>query len=230
MLPARLVLFAFFQALFAAGFWLAGANRAWKQSAAWWPFTVTLTNLTCLWLMTRAFLQEGRSYWTLFRFDRAHWKGDLLALLGLMIIAAPVAMLPNNLLARALYGDALAPMRQFLLPLPAWALYAGMLLFPVTQGLVELAFYFLYLMPRLTAETRRPWLGYVLASLFLGLQHLSVPLVLDGRFIAWRGLMFIPFAFFMGAIIKWRPRLFPYLAIGHALIDFATMTMYLTPF
>ena len=42
-------------------------------------------------------------------------------------------------------------------------------------------------------------------------------------------LMFMPFAFVVGAALKWRPRLFPYFAILHGLIDLAAMTVYLIP-
>ncbi len=230
MLPARMILFFLFQLIFAAGFFLAGSAAGWDQSAAWWPFTVVFTNGICLALLVRLYRKEGCRFWDIFRVDRQHVKSDLLLLLLFTVIAGPVSMLPNQMLARALYGDALAPARLFLAPLPLWAVYsAGLLLFPITQGLAELATYFMYIMPRLGALTR-PWLGYALASLFLGIQHVMMPLRFDARFITWRLLMYIPFAFLVGAMIKWRPRMFPYLAIVHVLIDFATAVMYLTPF
>ncbi len=67
-----------------------------------------------------------------------------------------------------------------------------------------------------------------IASLFLGLQHATLPLILDGRFVLWRALMYLPFAFYIGAILKLRPRLLPFLVIGHALIDLATVAVYFT--
>jgi hypothetical protein len=230
LLPARLLLFALFQALIALGFMLGGSLSAWERSAAWWPFTVTLTNVVCLLLLTRLYRHEGNNYWQIFRFERGRAKGDLLALLGILVVSGPVAFLPNPMLANALFGDTLAPMGMFMQPLPDWAIYSGMLLFPVTQGLVELPFYFIYVMPRLGMLTGKPWLAYILASLLLGLQHLAAPLLFDGRFIIWRGLMFLPFAFLVGLALKWRPRLLPYLVIVHILMDFAAMTVYLTGF
>jgi hypothetical protein len=223
-------MFASFQALFALGFMLGGSTSPWEHSAAWWPFTVTLTNIVCLALLILLYRQEDRNYWDIFRFERRHIKGDLLALLGIMVISGPVAFLPNPVLANVLFGDALAPMGMFMQPLPDWAVYSGMLLFPVTQGLVELPFYFMYVMPRLGVRTGKPWLAYTLASLLLGLQHLTAPLLFDGRFIIWRGLMFLPFAFLVGLALKWRLRLLPYLVIVHILMDFAAMTVYLTGF
>jgi membrane protease YdiL (CAAX protease family) len=228
LLPARLVLFLFFQALFAAGIALTGPD-AWQQSARWWTAAVSLTNLVCLFLLVRFYREEGGSYRALFRIQRKHVKGDLLALLGMMLIAGPVSMLPNTMLASALYGDSLAPARLLFAPLPEGGLFFALVLFPITQGLVELAYYFLYVMPRL-AQKINPWLAYILASFFLGIQHVAVPLLFDSRFILWRALMYLPFAFLIGGILKWRPRLLPYVAIVHMLIDLAAAAMYLMPF
>ena len=52
-----------------------------------------------------------------------------------------------------------------------------------------------------------------------------MPLLFDMRFILWRGLMYIPFALLLGIVIHWRPRMLPYFAIVHVLMDasFATM-------
>lgn len=51
---------------------------------------------------------------------------------------------------------------------------------------------------------------------------MAMPLLFDVRFIAWRWLMFLPFAFMVGILLHWRPRLLPYLVIVHILIDTAT--------
>ena len=200
LLPGRMALFVFFQALIAAGFALGGIRNAWHESAAWWPVTVTLTNLTCLGLLVRLYRQEGRRDWDIFRIQRKNVKGDLLALLGLMVITGPVSMLPNTMLAAALYEDALAPVRLFLAPLPPFGLFFALVMFPITQGLVELAFYFVYIMPRLARQIN-PWLAYLLAAFFLGIQHLAIPLRLDPRFMLWRGVMYIPFAFLVGGAL-----------------------------
>jgi len=56
MLVARLVLFIGIQALFALGFLMAGFPNAWKTSANWWPFVVTITNFISVQLaMTSSF-------------------------------------------------------------------------------------------------------------------------------------------------------------------------------
>lgn len=45
---------------------------------------------------------------------------------------------------------------------------------------------------------------------------------------AWRGLMFIPFAFGTGILLYWRPRLLPYVAFIHFLMDLSFGAMLLS--
>jgi hypothetical protein len=82
-----------------------------------------------------------------------------------------------------------------------------------------------YVMPRLEAQTGRRWLAVVLPAFFLGAQHVAAPLILNGRFVAWRVLMFMPFAFLVALAMRWRPRLLPYLAVVHVLMDLSAAAM-----
>lgn len=228
MLFSRISLFIGFQALFAVAFWLAGTAGAWEMSAAWWPFTVTLTNAVCLVALVTLFRTEGANYWRVFEIRRETLKGDLLALLGTLVLLGPVSFLPNILLAGWLFGDAQIVLNLLVRPLPMWAAYAGLVLFPITQGLVELATYFLYVMPRLEGQGMARWQAVGLTSLVLGLQHIGVPFLFDGRYLVWRGLMFIPFAFLAGIVLRWRPSLLPYMAAIHVLMDAAFAAMLLS--
>jgi hypothetical protein len=52
--------------------------------------------------------------------------------------------------------------------------------------------------------------------------------VFDVRFIIWRAFMFMPFAFLVGIVLRWRPSLLPYLAVIHVLLDAAFASMLLS--
>lgn len=227
MLFLRLTLFVGIQALFALGFWLAGAARAWENSANWWPFVVTIVNFICIVLLVWLYRREGKRFWDIFRFQKEYVKRDLLALAGLLVLLGPVSYLPNLWLGTQLFGDPQRPLDLMLRPLPLWAAYASIVLFPVTQGLAELPTYFLYSMPRLEAQGLARWLAVSLASLMLAFQHIAIPFLFNSRYLVWRGLMFLPFAFLAGIVLRWRPRLLPYMVIIHVLMDmfFATMLL-----
>jgi hypothetical protein len=189
---------------------------------------VTFTNLVCLFLLTRFYQGEGKRYWDIFRLDRAHMKSDLLLLLVFLVITGPIAYFPNILLGTALFGDQLAPQRMLIGSLPLWAAWAAFFFFPITQGLVELPTYFMYSLPRISEQTGRPWLALTLTALALGMQHFAVPLLFDWRFVTWRLLMFIPFAFMAGFLLQRRPRLMPYMAVVHIVLDMGTAFFFIT--
>ncbi len=227
VLAHRLVLFLIWQALIAVGYLVMGHSAPWSASAAWWPVSVTLTNLVTIAYLRRQAAREGVSYWQLIGavFDRQHVTRDLLTVLGVLIAAAPAAMLPNIGLAQLLFGDPMAPVAMFAQPLPVAVALMAMVLFPLTIAFAELPFYFGYVMPRLAAG--RPGYGWpvILPAFVLAAQHVTLPLIPDPRFILWRLGMFIPFALLLGFVLRWRPRLLPYLMAVHALIDLSAASM-----
>ena len=227
LLFGRTALFILLQALFALAYAAGVSTGAWDGGAGCWPFGVTIANLIILAGLVVLFRREGQNYWEIFQVRREHFKSDLLVMLGFLVVAGPAGFLPNVLLAGWLFGDSQQVLPLLIHPLPYWAVYLSMLIFPLTQGLVELAVYFLYVMPRLAANGLPRWLAFGLPVLMLGLQHAALPLVFDLRFIAWRGLMFLPFSLVVGALLAWRPRLLPYLAVVHVLMDVSFAAMLL---
>ncbi|MBX3001354.1 MAG: hypothetical protein KF893_22725 [Caldilineaceae bacterium] len=227
LLFGRTALFVIVQSIFAIGFLLAGASTTWDQGANWWPFSVTITNLICLIAMIALYRAEGKNYWEIFRIRRQTLGGDLLVLLGSMLIIGSIGFFPNVWLASWLFEDSQIALDLLVRPLPLWAAYASLLLFPITQGLVELALYFTYVMPRLDARPFPDLRPVILPALMLGFQHFAIPLIFDSRFLLWRGLMYVPFAFAIGVMLHWRPRLLPYFAIIHVLMDLSFAIMLL---
>ena len=225
MLIARLGLFAAMQALIALLLLLQGIPSPWYESARWWVFSVIMTNvLTILWLI-RLFRLEGKRYMDVLRFERKTFWNDLGLAIVAFILAAPIGFLPGQVIAKTLFGTSDIPVAMMYRLLPLWAILVG-ILFPVTIALSELPTYFRYAMPRLEQQLSNGWLAWVLASIALSLQHITIPLILDWRFILWRGLMFLPFALFLGLLLKFRPRLLPYLMVAHFLIDLLALSTY----
>jgi hypothetical protein len=154
-------------------------------------------------------------------------KQDLLFMLGFLVIGGLLGYLPNILSAKWLFGDPKVALDLLVQPLPVWAAVTSVALFPLLQGLVEIPTYMLYTMPRLEAQGMRPWLAIVLASFFLSFQHMFAPFLPDGRFIAYRLVMFLPFSLLVAIVMRIRPRLMPYMAVVHALMDMSVAVMFL---
>ncbi len=227
MLFSRLVLFAAWQGVIALAFALQGNPDSWGASVAWWPLTVTLTNLASIGLLRLVANAEGLRLRDLYRVERHSIWREVLLSLGALVISAPLSMLPNTILGNLLFGDASQTATMMFRPLPVAAVYGLMLLFVITIPFAELPTYFSYVMPRLTALTGKGWVALVVSAFMLSAQHIAFPLIFDARFILWRLLMFLPFALWIGFALYKRPRLLPYLMVGHALIDSTLLFMLL---
>ena len=226
MLISRSVLFIIAQTLIALVLVMTGTSAAWSEAARWWIFFPIFTNVGSILLLISVFRAEGKRYLDILRFNRQTWKTDLLWFFGSGLIGFPIASIPMNVLGQAIFGDAMAPIHMLFRPLPMWALMVG-LLFPATMAFAEMPTYFGYAMPRLF-NGKSPWLAYIVASVFLSLQHIFLPFYADWNYILWRGLMYLPFALYAGLMVKLRPNLLPYFAIVHALMDVTVLTVYLT--
>lgn len=226
MLISRSALFLFFQLLIALMFAMTGTASAWNESSRWWTFMAFLANFASIYLLMRVFKAEGKRYWDAIRFSRATVKTDLIWFFLSSLVGMPIAAAPMNILGAWIFGDPMTPTYMLFRSLPAWA-FALSFLFPLTIAFAELPTYFGYVMPRLEAQLKNGWLAWLIASLFLAAQHMFLPLILDGGFMLWRLLMYLPFALFAGLMIKFRPTLLPYYMIVHALIDISAVLVYL---
>jgi hypothetical protein len=227
MLGFRSLLFLFLQTLIAVTFLLEGSSEAWNESVAWWPFAVILTNLAGLGLLIRFYKQEGNSFWKVFIIERKSIKSDLIFMLGFLFIGGLIGYLPNIFCARWLFGDPQVALDMLVRPLPSWAAITGLIFFPLLQGLVEIPTYMLYAMPRLEAGGLRPWMAVGMASFWLSAQHIFAPFLPDARFIVYRLVMFLPFAILVGLVMRARPRLMPFMAVVHVLMDMSVAIMFL---
>ena len=148
-------------------------------------------------------------------------------MLGFLTIAGPLDYLPNIFSAQWLFGNTQAALGLLVRPLPIRAAITSFVFFPLSQAIVEIPTYVLAAVPRIEALGVRPWLAVSLAGLFLSLQHIFVPFIPDLRYIAYRMIMFMPFAILIVIILHWRPRLMPYLAVVHFLMDLSISIMIL---
>lgn len=219
MLFSRLILFAVFQALIALLYVVNGQSSAWESSAAWWQITAALASLCSLAALQYFLRREGLGLKDLYHIEREYWKKDALTVLGLMVLAMIIAMLPNPLLSSWLFGDPEGAVPLLFRPLPTWAVWLNLIVFPISIALSELPIYMGYALPRIEALSGSAWKGIAAAGLMLAAQHITLPLLFDGRFILYRFAMYLPLALFMAIVLRWKPRLLPYMMIIHGLMD-----------
>lgn len=221
MLCSRLLLFAFFQGLIAL--W----SNSWLESGKYWMLAATLTNIVSIVLLARLFKQEGMGYFTLFRFSKSQWKKDITLFLGIALLSIPLVLVPSLMLSNWLWGNTTYYHQVLFQSMPLYMVYFLLVAFPVTIAFAELPTYFGYIMPRLKKSLTPKWLALSLPVFFLAIQHCTLPLVFEAKFIFFRGLMYMPLALMLGIALHKRPSLLPYLAILHGLLDAMAATLLL---
>lgn len=227
VLLSRTLLFAIFQVLIAMVLHFSNSTSPWSDSAGWWTFSALFANLVSIMLLVWLFQQEKKRYFDLLSFSRRTMWKDIGITFLTMIVLLPLSIFPNQWLATWLFGSNEIAFSLFFRPLPLWAGLVS-ILYPITIAFSELPTYFGYAMPRLEKQSGNGWFAWAVASFFLAFQHITLPLILDWRFMFWRFGMFIPLAFLLGLWLKIRPQLLPYFMIVHALLDMSTVIILLT--
>jgi membrane protease YdiL (CAAX protease family) len=218
VLPLRTVLFPLIQAALTGAFLLSGRANPWEAASAWWPVYLILANAITFVILLALVRREGLSYADLWRNARRNLgskRRETLIWVALIlgsVVAGGVGFAGAAIL---LYGG---QMPEFVSALPMWAAWLSLLVMPLSIALVELPAYFGYVMPRLEAATGRRWLPLLLAAFFLALQHSTLPLLFDLRFILFRFVQMILLALFLGLIYHRTRRLAPLLVL-HFLAD-----------
>lgn len=221
MLISRTFLFAFFQVI------IALLLSSWAESTRYWMLTATLTNVISIIFLIILFRKEKINYLSIFHFIKDSWKKDLLIFSGLAIISLLFVMIPPLLLESGFLGDSGYFQEILFQPISPYLMYFLLFAFPITIGFAELATYFGYIMPRLKKHLPSKWLVVLLPVFFLSIQHCTLPLVFDAKFILFRGLTYLPFALLLGIVLYKRPSLLPHFAILHVALDGSAALMFL---
>ena len=221
LLWSRSLLFLAAQAAIVAVLAAAGTREPLWSSAAWWPISATIANLLGLALLGWRLRAEGVRWRDLLLATAGSWQRDGVIALALLPLLAVAAVLPPILVAQLLWGDPTVGQTLLLAPLPGWAAWTALLLFPVTTAAVELPTYGGYVLPRLRAAGLPVFAAVAVVGLVLGVQHGALPFVPASQFFAWRATAFIPFALALIGLLAWRPRLLPWFVGVHFLMDAA---------
>ena len=219
VLGLRISLAVLFQTSLAILFLAAGSADPWRAAADWWLAWFAAVSVVNLVIIRALLHAEGRRLRDLYRFASVGRSADLKWVAIALGVAVPLTVVPNLLVSQMLWGSGDAAAALTFRPLPLIGAAILVVAFPMVHALAELPTYFGYVMPRLETMTGWGWRAMLIAALVLSTQHVVLPLLFDWRFLVWRALMFLPFAVWIGFVVRRRPTTLPYLVIGHALLD-----------
>ena len=222
VLSSRLIMFLFFQMIIA--FFLSSLG----DSVKYWTLTATLTNIISIIILIILLKEEKTSFLSLFQFQKERIKVDLIWFIVLLIISVPLAIVPSLALSNLLWENTEYYHQVLFQPINKTLLYFLLFAYPISTGLAELTTYFGFVMPRLKDQMKSPGIVIALPVIAFSLQHCTLPLVFEGKFILFRGLMYLLFSLVYGVTIYKRPSLLPWLVILQVLIYILPMTMLLS--
>ena len=207
---------------------IASFLNSFGDSVKYWTLTATLTNILSIIILIILLKEEKTSFLSLFQFQKEKIKADLIWFLVILIISVPLAIAPSLALSNLLWGNTEYYHQVLFQPINKTLLYFLLFAYPISTGLAELTTYFGFVMPRLKDQMNSPWIVIALPVIAFSLQHCTLPLVFEGKFILFRGLMYLLFSLVYGVTIYKRPSLLPWLAILQILIYILPMTMLLS--
>ncbi|USK72091.1 CPBP family intramembrane glutamic endopeptidase [Peribacillus asahii] len=217
LLMMRTLLFIVFGAVFVGLFSVLGSETPLKAAEKWWPFQAILANIATYFILRSFLRKEGIPYKSMFNYQKGSQRKYAVETLWLVLVGFVLGGVSLYVAAYLLFGTFSLPTTMFQ-EIPVWALVLALILFPLTNGLVETPTYIGYALPRLYAITGKQWLAIILAGLALAFQHVALPLVFDIPYMLWRFLSFIPLALTLGFIYMRTKRLIP-IMLAHYLMD-----------
>ncbi|HZG86871.1 CPBP family intramembrane glutamic endopeptidase [Paenibacillus sp.] len=216
-LSMRTLFFLLFGLLFVGLSAWAGAEHPLRAAEKWWPFQAILANVATFFALRFLLRREGARFRDLFAVRRGRRNQDLKQFALLLVVGFLLGGIPLYVSSYLIFGSAVPPDLMFQ-PVPLWAAAIALVLFPITNGLVETPTYIGYALPRMAQASGKLWIGAWIAGLALAFQHVVLPLVADPAYMMWRFVAFIPLAVALGFIYNRTKRLLP-IAAAHAVMD-----------
>ncbi|MEW6548030.1 MAG: hypothetical protein AB1407_01080 [Spirochaetota bacterium] len=227
MLFIRPLLFLAAQSLIAAGLAMQGDATPWVSASKFWITFPVLANIITIFVLRSLYRRKGIRYFSLFKFSKEGWWKELLISLGVFAGASFLAMAPNIWLASLIFGSQETAASLLFNRIPLWAV-AIALLWPLTHPFAELPLYFDYCMGEIKAISKSGIVALLICSFALAFQHITLPFLFDAKYLLWRFGMFLFLAVYIGAALKIRPKLLPYIVVGHGLLDLPVVLMFFT--
>ncbi|TMV46241.1 CPBP family intramembrane metalloprotease [Paenibacillus mesophilus] len=213
----RTLLFFVFGIGFVGLFALVGHADPLKAAERWWPFQAIFANAATFLILRYWIHKEGSTYRSMFKVR----KGELGKLARqfclLLIVGFALGGIPLFAFSYLLLGTVVPPDTMFQ-SLPVWAAIIALVVFPLSNGLVETPTYIGYALPRLYKKTGILWVAVMMTGLALAFQHIVLPMVFDVPYMLWRFLSFIPLAIALGFIFSRTKKLLP-IALAHYVMD-----------
>ena len=211
-LPIRSVIFLLI--------FLNGSNLTGKELgdiSNWWTVVATIVNILTIILLVAVSKKLKITYWELIGYKRGTTKVKQIVVISMIILVVGTGGM--YLAGFLCYGviPYMAPM--MIAPISKIFAVINFFLLPVSTAFAEDGLY----LGCGVGMIKNKWAGIIIPAFFYALQHCFIPTLLDGRYILYRFLSFLPLTIILCRYFQKKRNPVPVM-IGHALIDMMTVS------
>jgi membrane protease YdiL (CAAX protease family) len=186
-----------------------------SETACWWSVIAVILNFLTIGLLVFLAKRNGQSYWQLINYQKGKtsWK----QILEITLLVLVVGMSGMYLAGFLCYNNFLYAPPVMITPIPKMLAIVNVVLLPVTTTFAEDGLY----LGCGVNQIKNKHAAIIVPAFFYALQHCFIPTLLDGQYIVYRFISFLP----LTLILCWyyyRKRNPLPIMVGHALIDLAT--------
>ncbi len=212
LLPMRSVIFLL---IFLAGSGLTGKGL--EEISNWWTIVATLVNIFTIILLVVISKKSGKTYWDLINYRKGTTKVKEVVIISIIILVVGTGGM--YLAGFLCYGVMPYASPMMIAPIAKILAVINFFLLPVSTAFAEDG---LYLGCGVNVIENK-WAGILIPAFFYALQHCFIPTLLDGKYILYRFLSFLPLTIILCWYYQKKRNPVPVM-VGHALIDLMTVS------
>ncbi|MBR3117537.1 MAG: CPBP family intramembrane metalloprotease [Bacilli bacterium] len=215
LLPIRCILFVL---IFVIGSIVV--NKELTDISNWWSIVATIVNIITIIILVLCAKKMKTSYSKLINYKKGNTKVKEVIIVSLIVLA--FTSLGMNIAGLICYGviPYAAPMMAE--PIPVILAVINFILLPLTVSFAEDGLY----LGCGVNQLKNKYVAILLPAFFYAIQHSFIPTLLDGKFIIYRFLCFLPLTIILCGYYYKKKNPVPVM-IGHAIVEVASVVLIL---
>ncbi len=182
----------------------------------WWTTVAIVCNIITIAVLYIFCRKQGLTYKKLLNYEKG--KTKVAVAVFIVILTVIVGMCGLYLAGLICYGAFPYLDKTMVEPIPLWMAIIVLLLLPISTTLAEDGLYLGY---AINSATSNKWVNVSFSAFFYALQHSFIPFLLDGIFILYRFLSFLPLTVLICFWYLKNRNPLPFM-IGHFILNIAT--------
>lgn len=215
LLPIRSILFIL---IFVIGSIIT--NQKISDISNWWSIVATVINIVTIVILVMITRKMKSSYWKLINYEKGKTKIKQVVVMSIIVLLVGTSGM--YLSGFICYGVIPYSPPMMIAPIPMILAIINTIVLPLTVPFAEDGLY----LGCGVNQIKNKYLAIFVPAFFYAIQHSFIPLLLDGKFIIYRFLSFLPLTIILCWHYHKNKNPLP-IMIGHALIEVASVVMIL---